>query len=234
MYQCNLLHPPFFELGPKAYMYGSRLLKLALEADIISQKYHVPIIFTPQYTDIPIVAAHTSSLIVCAQHMDPITIGRGLGSVLPEALKSAGAKAVMLNHAEKTISLDTLARTIDRANEVGIMSIACANTFEDMKNIAHLAPNVIIAEPTDLIGTGKISGMEYIAESINCIKSINSNILVLQGAGVSTPRDVYNIIYAGAEATGCTSGVMKSSNPEQTLTAMISAVREAWNTKKEF
>jgi triosephosphate isomerase len=33
--------------------------------------------------------------------MDSLPIGRGIGSVLPEALKGDGAVGVLLNHAEK-------------------------------------------------------------------------------------------------------------------------------------
>jgi triosephosphate isomerase len=34
--------------------------------------------------------------------MDPLPIGKGNGTVLPEAVKAAGAVGVLLNHAEKT------------------------------------------------------------------------------------------------------------------------------------
>ena len=37
--------------------------------------------------------------------------------------------------------------------------------------------------------------------------------MVLQGAEISDPDDVANVIRAGAQATGCTSGVMKSKDP---------------------
>ena len=52
---------------------------------------------------------------------------------------------------------------------------------------------------------------------------------MLQGAGISNGQDVYNIIKAGAEATGTTSGIMKAENPEEMLDEMIRSVRTAWN-----
>ena len=37
---------PFFEIGPKSYLYGDEILELALAADAASEKYVVDIIFT--------------------------------------------------------------------------------------------------------------------------------------------------------------------------------------------
>jgi triosephosphate isomerase (TIM) len=229
MFKGIKIEPPFFEIGPKAFLYGEKMLKLAKAADEASKKYDVRIILTPQYTDIYLVARETENLLVFAQHMDPLEIGRGLGSVLPEAVKAAGAKGVMLNHAERPMSLADLNKAIRRADEVGLATIVCADTIEEAIGIAHLSPNIIVAEPTQLIGTGKPSDKEYIVESIAAIKKINPEILVLQGAGISNGQDVYNVIKAGAEATGTTSGIMKAENPEAMLDEMIKAVRTAWD-----
>ncbi|HHW32344.1 MAG TPA: triosephosphate isomerase [Clostridiaceae bacterium] len=223
------IKPPFFEIGPKAYMYGKELLELAKVADRVSAKYDVQIIFTPQYTDIPAIARETSHLLVFAQHMDPITVGRGLGSVLPEAVKAAGAVGVMLNHAEKRLSLAELNKAIKRADEVGLATIVCADTIEEAAAIAHLAPNIIVAEPPELIGTGQISDMDYVKKSIEAVRSVNPDIYVLQGAGISNGQDVYNIIKAGADATGSTSGIMKAKDPAAMIEEMISAARRAWD-----
>src|SRR5665647_1799697 len=94
--------------------------------------------------------------------MDALPVGRGLGSVLPEAVKAAGAVGVMLNHAEKPMSISDLRRTIKRADEVGLVSIVCADSIEEASAIAHFAPNIIVAEPSELIGTGKTSDKEYV------------------------------------------------------------------------
>lgn len=112
MYRDLKIKPPFFEIGPKAYLYGDEMLRLAKEIDRIAVKYDVDIIVTPQYTDIRLLAENTERILVFAQHMDCLPIGRGLGSVLPEAVKAAGAKGVMLNHAEKPLDRETLAKTI--------------------------------------------------------------------------------------------------------------------------
>jgi triosephosphate isomerase len=205
------------------------MLKLAKAADEASKKYDVRIIMTPQYSDIQLLAQETENVLIFAQHMDPLPIGRGLGSVLPEAIKAAGAVGVMLNQSEKPMTVSDLNKAIKRASELGLVSIVCADTIEEAMAIAHFSPDIIVAEPTELIGTGQTSDKEYIVETTRAIKSINPEIQVLQGAGISNGQDVYNVIKAGADATGTTSGIMKAENPEEMLDEMIRAVRTAWN-----
>jgi triosephosphate isomerase len=229
MFKGLKIEPPFFEIGPKAYLYGEELLKLAKAADVVSEKYNVRIIITPQYTDIRLLAQETKNLLIFAQHMDPLPVGRGLGSVLPEALKAAGAVGVMLNHAEKPLGISDLCKTIKRADEIGLATIVCADTIEEAMAIAHFAPNIIVAEPTSLIGTGETSDTRYVVETTTAIKKINPEIQVLQGAGISNGNDVYRVIRAGADATGTTSGIMKAADPVAMMEEMICAVRKAWD-----
>ena len=223
------IKPPFFEIGPKAFLYGDEMLKLAKVIDKTAMKYDLDVIVTPQYTDIKLLADNTERIFVFAQHMDYLTPGRGLGSVLPEAVKAAGAKGVMLNHAEKPISMDAIDKTIRRAEEVGLMTIVCADTVEDVKNIAKLAPDMIVAEPTELIGTGTTSDSNYVIETIKTVNAINPDIMVLQGAGISNGQDVYNTIKLGAQATGTTSGIMKSDRPYEMVEEMLYNLRKAWD-----
>lgn len=229
MYKDLKIKPPFFEIGPKAYLYGEEMLKLAKVIDKTALKYDVDIIVTPQYTDIRLLADNTERILVFAQHMDPLPVGRGLGSVLPEAVKAAGAVGVMLNHAEKPVTDDVLAETIKRADEVGLGTIVCADTIEDVKKIAKMGPNLIVAEPTELIGTGKTSDSNYVIDTIKTVHDINPDIMVLQGAGISNGTDVYNTIKLGAQATGSTSGIIRADDPYAMVEEMIYNLRRAWD-----
>jgi triosephosphate isomerase (TIM) len=234
MYPDFSITPPFFEVGPKAFMYGSELLRLAQFADKLCDKYQVQIIFTPQYVDIPLLARETHNIFVFAQHMDAIEIGRGIGSVLPEAVKAAGADGVLLNHAEKKLTRQVLGKTIARADEIGLASMVCADTLEEAVAIARLGPNIIIAEPPELIGVGKRDQehQQAIQEINVAICEVNPDIKVLHGAGISNGQDVFNIIMAGAYASGSTSGIFKSNDPFKTLEEMIKSLREAWDIRQ--
>ena len=229
MYKGYKIRAPYFEIGPKCFMWGKRMLKLAQAVDKIAEKYDLDIIITPQYADIRLIAENTSRIHVYAQHMDTLRPGRGLGSVLPESLKEAGAVGVMLNHAEKKLTLDQIRESIARADEVGLATIVCADSVDEIRQVAEMGPNLIVAEPTELIGTGVASDMGYVRDTIEAVRQINPDIMVLQGAGISGPEDVANVIRAGAQATGCTSGVMKAADPEAAAEAMLRTLRETWD-----
>ena len=229
MYKGYKIRAPYFEIGPKCFMWGKRMLKLAQAVDRIAEKYDLDIIITPQYADIRLIAENTSRIHVYAQHMDTLRPGRGLGSVLPESVKEAGAVGVMLNHAEKKLTLDQIRESIARADEVGLATIVCADSVDEIRQVAEMGPNLIVAEPTELIGTGVASDMGYVRDTIEAVRQINPDIMVLQGAGISGPEDVANVIRAGAQATGCTSGVMKAADPEAAAEAMLRTLRETWD-----
>jgi triosephosphate isomerase len=232
MYRGVEIRPPFFEVGPKAYAYGEDVLALARKADALSDAYGVQVILTPQYVDIPIIAREVRHVLVFAQHMDSLPRGRGQGSVLPEALKAAGAAGVMLNHVERRLSREELARTIGRADEVGLASMVCADDADDAVDIARLGPNVIIVESPALIGsrTSTAGGRASVAQTDTAIRRIQPDTRVLHGAGISGPRDVYDVIAAGAEAAGSSSAIFDADDPESMLEAMIKAVRAAWDS----
>ncbi|MGB9669456.1 MAG: triose-phosphate isomerase, partial [Anaerolineales bacterium] len=225
------LKPPFFELGPKAYLYGAKLLELARFADNLCVKYNVQIIITPQCADIPLIARETSHVLVFAQHIDALKIGRGIGSILPEAVKEAGAVGALLNHVEKKLTLPEIEQTIRRADEVGLATMVCADNLQEAVAIAKMSPNVLLVESPSQIEAGKREINDpFEIENINqTIWEINPEILVLHGGGISSGRDVYNIIKSGAQATGSTSGVILAVDPQAKLEEMISAMRQAWD-----
>ena len=221
---------PFFEFGPKAYLYGDRLLLLAKQLDQLAHKYDMDIILDPQTTDLRLIAGNTSEKIhVYAQHMDAIKPGRGMGTILPEAVKATGAKGVMLNHAEHKLTLPEIEAAIKRADEAGLATMVCADTEAEIRAVAKLEPNIVVAEPSELIGTGIAVGHEYVEACINLVAEINPEILVFPSAGIACGRDCYNIIRDGAVASGSSSGICRAADPAAMAEEMISAVRRAWD-----
>ncbi len=222
---------PFFEIGPKNYMYGDRILELALAADEASKKYDVHVIFTVPYADIRRVDEATHNIHVFAPHMDSLPIGRGLADILPESVKAAGAQGVMLNHVEKPLTYSLLSRTVNRAKELGMYTIICADSIAEVKAVAHLNPDIIVAEPAELIGTGERADFDYVVDACEAVRSINSNVLVLIGAGISSGRDVYDAIMHGSDAAGTSSGVACAEDPISMIDEMVRAARKAWDDR---
>lgn len=225
------LEPPFFEIGPKNYLFGDQILDLARIADEAAAKYDVRVIYTTPYANIDRVASTVKNLKVFAPHMDDIPVGRGLACVLGESLKAAGAVGVMLNHAERPLPISTLVRTLNRARELGLMSIVCADSMAETKAVAQLGPDLMITEPTELIGTGQACDMTYVKQSFDAVMDIDPDIGVLVGGGISSSDDVYRTIMAGADATGSSSGIVKAADPGAMVNEMLSALRQAWDDR---
>lgn len=222
---------PFFEIGPKSYLYGEDVIELAKAADAASVKYGVDIIFTTPIVEIARVKAATRHIHVFAPHMDPLRPGRGLADILPESLVAVGAEGVMLNHVEKQVTLSALKETIQRADEVGLATIVCADSMAEASMIAKLRPNIIVCEPSELIGTGVSVGAEYVEAAMHAVKDVDPDIMVLTAAGIANGQDVYNTIIAGADATGSSSGVAKAADRAAMVDEMIGAVRKAWDER---
>ncbi|EHI68857.1 triose-phosphate isomerase [Streptococcus ictaluri] len=230
--------PNFFIFNPKSYLYGEALLELAELADSLVEET-ISIFVTGPYVSLPAMKARTKQIIVTAQHLDGIEPGAGMGKVLPASLVDAGVDAVFLNHAEKPLTLAELVEALKATKRYGLLSIVCANSVEEARAIvcansveearaiAMLNPDIILCEPTELIGTGKRSDLSYIKETNQAIKSVNPDILIMQAAGISSAEDVYITLKAGADGTGCTSGIVKAPSPKAILEEMVAALKQA-------
>ena len=221
------IRTPFFETSVKNYIYGDAVLEFAKAADRAAVKYDVDVLFISPYTEIRRIRENCPHLILLAPYMDTLRPGRGMADVLPEALKAAGAQGVVINHCERPMTLSAIKQTIDRANELEMLSFVCADTVEEAMAVAQLHPDIINPEPTELIGSGNASDMRYVMEAIQAVKSIDRNIMVEQAAGITTAQQIYDFIMAGSEAAGSASGILKSPDPLALLDEMVGYVKKA-------
>jgi triosephosphate isomerase len=230
------IRTPFFEIGTKNYIWGDAVLELAKAADEAAEKYDIDVLFITPVVEIRRIAENTKNLIILAPYMDTLRPGRGMADILPEAVKDAGAKGVVVNHSEKPMTLPAIKATIERANELDMLVFACADTIAEAKAVAQLGPDIINPEPSELIGgaAGKVSDMSYVKESIKAIKEINPNILVEQAAGITTGQQVYDFIMAGSEAAGAASGILNAEDPIAKMYEMVEATRRAADDLKKL
>ncbi|CAL8970590.1 Triosephosphate isomerase [Propionicimonas sp. T2.31MG-18] len=219
------LRTPFLIVNPKAYLGGADTLRLALLTDELAGQFDIDVIFTSQDAYLVEIARRTTHLTVTAQHMDPITPGRGMGHTLPEALAEAGASAVVLNHAEHPMTLAELDATMRRADELGLMTIVCADSERQCRAVAQLEPKVMICEPTANIGTGSMDTGDYIARTTRAVKQIDPSILVIQAAGVTSGADITRVLEQGADGSGGTSGIIAAPDWRVVLEDMFTALK---------
>ena len=221
------LRAPYFETGIKCYIYGQDEIDYAALCEKTAVKYDIDILFISSYTNIYTLSEKFPHLIILAPYMDNIRCGRGMGMVLPESLKAAGAGGVVLNHCEKPMTLANIKGCIERCRELDMYSFVCADSVTEAKAVAELHPTIMNPEPSELIGTGKSADLSYVTEVVKAVKGIDPNILTEIAAGISDPEDVYRYILAGSDAAGAASGILKSSRPAELLDEMVAAVRRA-------
>ena len=224
---------PFLFVNPKSYLYGQKSLELALAADEVAADTGLTIYFTCPFADLRLIRPHMKHVLVCAQSMDPLKPGRGMGHVLPESLKEAGADAVVLNHAENPKTLTDLYACIQRAKELDLIPIVCADSTAEAKAVACLGADIVLAEPTELIGTGRTADGAYTKETLKAIHAVAPGVLVMIASGITTAGDCYNVVRLGADGTGSTSGILKAPSPALRIREMAEAVLRADRDRRQ-
>lgn len=205
---------------------GKRGVELAKVADRVSRDSGVTIAVAPQFTDLKTVT-EAVEIPVFSQHIDPIKPGAYTGHVLVEAVKAAGASATILNHSEKRIKISEIEEILSLARVSDLTALVCTDTPGVSAAVASLNPDMIAIEPPDLIGTGvavSTARPELITNAIKRIRSINSSVEILCGAGVSTAEDVGKALELGTHGVLVSSSVVKGTNPRQLLENMTDEV----------
>lgn len=220
---------PFLMLNTKSYLYGEELYDLAKHADKLVEKFNFDFFMTVPATELYRISQMVKNVIVTAQHMDPLPLGKGMGKITAESIIQAGAQAVVLNHAENPLTFEVLENTLQRARESNLLTIVCADTFQEAEQIAKLKPTIILCEPTELIGTGQISDENYIKQSNEVVKKVDSDILVMQGAGITSEKDIYRNLELGADGNGVTSGVVAAKDPKEILSKIFKVTSQFIN-----
>lgn len=226
------LRPPVFEIGLKGYLWGEAAVALAVAADRLAGELDVSIVFDPQAVDIAAVAAATHHLSVFAQHLDPLEPGRGVGAMLAEAVREAGASGAMLNHSERPMPLSDIARAVERAKQVGLRTLVYADSPEQAAIVAGFGPDIVLAEPPELIAGPRSAATEmrgFVERAVELVGDVDSRIVVMCGAGVQGPGDVAAMMALGVGGTGSSSGILMAPDPVGRMTEMIAAMRRAWD-----
>ena len=198
---------------------GKKALELAKTAENVSLETDICIGVAPQFTDIPAIA-HSTSIPVFAQHIDPIKYGSFTGHILAESIKEAGALGTLINHSERQLKLADIDATIKKTQELNLVSIVCANNPSVSAAIAALKPNMTAVEPPELIGTGipvSKAKPEVVTSTVELIKRINLNVVVLCGAGITAGKDVAAALRLGTEGVLVASGIVKARDPYKVL-----------------
>jgi triosephosphate isomerase len=219
--QLETLWTPFILVNFKAYIEGTgeKALELAKKAEKVSSETDICIGLAPQYTDIAKLAKN-SSLPIFAQHVDPIKPGSFTGHILPEAVKEAGAVGTLINHSERRLKLAEIDVIVKKIKELQLFSVVCTNNANVSASVAVLKPDFLAIEPPELIGTGipvSKAKPEIVTETVKLVKQINSEVVILCGAGITKGDDVTAALELGTKGVLVASGIVKAKEPQKVL-----------------
>ena len=203
---------------------GEDALKLAKIHEQVAKEQNVSIGIAVNALDLANIVENVD-IPVFAQHIDPNSYGSGTGHIVPERVKEIGAYGTILNHAERKLDDDILSKSIQRAKDLGLFTVVCAETPERGKEIAEkYDPDLIAVEPPELIGGDlSVSKSEPLIVE-NAVKLIGSE-KTLVGAGVKDKEDVQIALNLGAQGVLLASGVTKSDDPYATLLGLAAGLK---------
>lgn len=220
---------PAIVLNFKTYseILGRKGWDLAKRFASVADDTGASIVVCPPTTDL----AHVAKLVhipVFAQHVDAVEPGQTTGWSPPEALLEAGVAGTLINHSERKVAWEEMAKVIPRSQKIGLEVIACADDLAEAETLAKLSPEYIAIESPELIG-GDVSVTtakpEVVSRAVDRIRGVNPRVVVLCGAGVKTRKDVARALELGTSGVLLASGVVKAKDPEKALRDLVKGLR---------
>ena len=195
---------------------GEGSVRLALAMKKASEGVQIEAIAAPPVPMISLVAAR-GGVQVYSQTVGGGSGDKTTGSVLPEAVKAAGASGTILNHSESRSSREELRILLPRLNRMGLGVCLCAQTAVEAAELSGLEPRYLAVEPPELIGAGVAVSKarpELIRETVAAARRAGYAGRVLCGAGIVSGEDVARAVELGADGVLVASSVVKAPDWE--------------------
>ena len=221
----NELKTPIVVINFKAYaeVDGPKAVELAKVCEEVMVETGVSIAVCPPVAELGAVA-RAVDIPVLSQNIDPYNPGSATGWMTPSMVKASGAVGSLINHSEHRSTDEDIEQCISMCRELSLVPLVCAESVDKAKRVAVFSPDFIAVEPPELIG-GDISvtsaNPKIVKDTVDAVKSIDTEVKVLCGAGVKTGEDVKKAIELGAEGVLLASGVVKAKDPKTTLLDLV-------------
>ena len=194
---------------------GEKAEKLAEKCRKASEKTGEEVVACPQPQDIQRVAS--TGVETMAQHVSRKDTGSHTGHVMAEGVQRAGATGTIIDHSERRLEPEIIEKTVEKAKELGLKTVLCAKTPEEVKRFSRFQPDYISIEPPELIG-GDTAVSTARPEMIeDAVEKTADGVKTLAGAGVKSREDVEKAKELGCSGILVASGVVKSENPQKTI-----------------
>ena len=195
---------------------GEGSVRLALAVKRVSETVEVEAIVAPPTPMLALVASKTKAQ-VYSQSVGSSTGDRTTGTILPEAVKAAGASGTILNHSESRSSPAALRKLVPRLVSMGMGVCLCAETTQEAVELALTGPRYLAIEPPELIGSGMAVSKakpELVERTVSAVKKAGYGGKVLCGAGIVDGGDVEKAVELGADGILVASSVVKAPDWE--------------------
>ena len=205
---------------------GTRAVEISKFAERIWRETGVLIAVAPNFLDLRTVSSSVE-IPVFAQHVDPLPPGAFTGHVPPALIREAGARGSLLNHSERQIALRHIAEAVSMMRELGLISVVCSPTPAESAAVAALSPDAVAVEPPELIGSGipvSKAKPEVILSSLKAVRSVNEEVPLLCGAGISNGDDVRAALELGSYGVLVASAITKSPDPYRKMREMAESI----------
>jgi len=210
--------------------FGQKAVDIAKAGEKAAKEYGIEVIVIPPATELRRIASEVS-IPVFAQHADPYDFGAYTGWLPIAALKEMNIKGVLVNHSEHRLRLDEIVAIVEAAKKHGLETLVCADTPIAAAAVAAIKPTALAVEPPELIGTGiavSKAKPEIITNTVQKVREVNKDVIILTGAGISTAEDVEAAIRLGTAGVLVASAIMKAQNPEKVINDMAMAAAKAY------
>jgi len=208
---------------------GEKAINLAKIAERVSREQDINVMVAVQHTDVYRVAGSVD-LAVLAQHVDAREPGSWTGHVTAEAIKASGAVGSLVNHSERRLTLADIGAVVATLKKHNLLSVLCSDTPETSAAGAALSPDMLAVEPPELIGTGipvSKAKPEVVTKTVEVVRRVNEEVIILCGAGISSPDDVAKAVELGTKGVLLASAYVKAKDPYALLSEMAQAAKRA-------
>ena len=222
------LRIPTVVVNFKAYaeVEGLKAVELAKICESVAENSGVSIAVCPPVAELGSVA-RSVGIPVLSQNVDPYKPGSATGWMTPSMVASCGCIGTLINHSEHRSDDERIGECIRMCDDLGLITMVCAESVDKAGSVAKFAPRFIAVEPPELIG-GDISvttaNPKIVQDTVDAVKSVNDKVSVLCGAGVKTGEDVRVALQLGADGVLLASGVVKAKDPRAVLEDLISKI----------
>ena len=199
-------------------------IRLAKLAEDVADNLQVEIVIAPPQPSLSAVIQNVKLPVIC-QHVDDSHIGSTTGFFVPEIAKSYGAVGSLINHSEHRLNKNIIRNVVERLHQLKMLSVVCAQTAQEVEELAGLSPNYIAIEPPELIGSGKaVSKVNplIITDSLQALAKNSISTKMICGAGITDKSDVISALELGADGILVASSIVKAKSWSEKLLDLAS------------